>query len=88
MFDPKGKGLFSVSCMGILVAPATLDLRVRKLTEPTGVHAPLRRRRKSMKSTEGKERGVSDNLDVDDSDPADTLPAAATGEPVSQPGDV
>ncbi len=41
-----------------------------------------------MKSTEGKERGVSDNLDVDDSDPADTLPAAATGEPVSQPGDV
>jgi hypothetical protein len=56
----EGKGLFSVSCMGILVMPATLDLRVRKLTEPTGVHAPLRRRRKSMKSTEGKERGVSD----------------------------
>lgn len=46
--------------MGILVTPATLDLRVWKLTEPTGVHAPLRRRRKSMKSTEGKERYVSD----------------------------
>src|ERR1700716_120984 len=28
------------------------------------------------------------NLDVDDSDPADVLPAAATGEPASQPGDV
>jgi DNA modification methylase len=28
------------------------------------------------------------NLDVDESDPADVLPAAATGEPVSQPGDV
>ena len=28
------------------------------------------------------------NLDIDDSDPADTLPAAATGEPVSCLGDV
>jgi DNA modification methylase len=28
------------------------------------------------------------NLDVDDSDPADTLPAVPTGEPVSRPGDV
>jgi DNA modification methylase len=28
------------------------------------------------------------NLDIDESDPADTLPAAATGEPVSRLGDV
>ncbi len=56
----EGKGLFSVFVHGILVTPGTLDVRVRKLTEPASLHAPLRRRRKSMTSTEGKERGVSD----------------------------